>query len=373
MDEIKQWWRNKWWLQEEYTRLYKERVAPEEVDRAVGRVINVFDGQWQRENPMHPALLSLLPQGTLPLHFLYSLAKDLEILEDCLRLKRVVGDLRAPSNYESALLEVRISAQLKRSGHQVEFRPPLPNGKESDFVASFQEQQVYFEIKRMEESQSQQALNYLSQYVHFAVCDLVRDSRHAGLAGQGFRVGLNPGLADLLGVGLEGDKSMVESIVQRIVTEIVGRAEREQSLDFEIPSVAKILVGDLDELGRTTDCPTATSQAELKRFLRGHFVDAIAQLHPAHAGLIVVQTPGHLEQGITEMVVCGRLSHLGPKGDHVSAVILFPTYNPLPTTWALFKPFAVTNGDAKFPAHSIRAFADLQPLLKAKISIPEPE
>lgn len=373
INDGKEWWREKWWMNDEYARLYAERISPQEVDRVIAYVVNIFDARWQREAAPHPVFLHLLAQGTLPLQFLYGLGKDIETVGGCLRVGHVFNDLRHPVAYGSALLELQTAATLKRAGHDIEFRPSLPNGKESDFAAASRGQDVYFEIKRMKETQSQQAMSNLALRVHFAFEELVRDSSHPAFSGKCFHVELDPGLTDLLGTGSEADPAIIGSVVQRIVQETLARVERDQQVEFYIHSLASVSITPQKEARSATNFPTPTTHSELKRFLRGHFLEAIEQLHPEHAGIVVVQTPAHLEQGITTSVVDGLLTSIGQRAVHVSAVVFFPTYNSMPSIWALFRPFAVTNSRAKFPPDSLKAFQDLQPMLQVNVSVPSEE
>ena len=42
----------------------------------------------------------------------------------------------------------------------------------------------------------------------------------------------------------------------------------------------------------------------------------------------------------------------------------------MPMTWALFRPFAVLNDQAKFQARDVQAFINLAPLLTADVALP---
>jgi hypothetical protein len=65
-------------MNEEYARLYTDRLTAVEADRGIGYVVSIFEAQWQRETPPLPIFLSLLTQGTMALQFLYGLGKDIE-------------------------------------------------------------------------------------------------------------------------------------------------------------------------------------------------------------------------------------------------------------------------------------------------------
>jgi len=152
----------------------------------------------------------------------------------------------------------------KRRGHAVELRPTLPNGKQSDLVAIFEEQHVYFEIKRLRESDTQLALNRLNAVVFDALSDLTRDSRYPTLTGQDFKVELDTGLADLLGMGPDRDTAIIDGIRGKIVDGILSSVKQGQQVDFVIPAVAKVVMGSISEQERGVTSPGASFQAELQ-------------------------------------------------------------------------------------------------------------
>lgn len=363
-DSSPEWWREKWWLQDQYASAYRDRRNAEEVDRAISRLAEVFDGEWERKTPRHQMHYWLACTGLLPLQFLFGFGNDLLAVEGSRRLPSLIEDLRRASEFESARFELEIAAHLKRCGHDIEFRSRVPNGKESDFVARFEVQQVFFEIKRLRESQTQLALNALVQSISFSVSDLTRHSSHPAIKDRGYKVDLDPSLVNLLGSGPGSDMNVIEGITNEILGAITKRAEHDQPLDFVISSIARIFVGDAERQESSVTCPMVTSQAELRRLVGGRLQSAIEQLHPEHAGLIVVQTPGGLELEVTEVVLRGLLASLGARASHLSAVVFFPVYYSMPTVWSLFRPFAVTNRGARFPLDGLRAFEDLKRLLQ---------
>jgi hypothetical protein len=149
------------------------------------------------------------------------------------------------------------------------------------------------------------------------------------------------------------------------VNEISTRAEKEQI--FEIPSLANVkVVTQRTESG--ANWPMSSCQNELKRFLRAHLQNAVSQLPAISPGLVVVQSPGQLDEGLTGRIINGWLRE--SNATHVSAVVFLPVYNPMPMTWALFKPFAVLNEQANCRADEVRAFMDLAPLLTADVALP---
>lgn len=369
--ELQYWAKDKWWLQDEYSRLFAYHgVSQQEVEDCISRVMQVFTPEWQQAmaTAPHPAFLALLPQGILPLQYLFNLGRNLRTVAVCLRVQEMIRELRLPASYESAYLELQIAAHLKEKGHEVEFRPRLANGKESDLLVVYGCQRTHFEIKRMETSQHQKALDALGNEVWFAVDVVGFASQYPHLAGKGFLIDLHQSLSDLL-TGPDNDRSTIRSIVQTIVTEIGKHSENEQ--EFEIPSIATVVVME----GRVEGCginwPMASCQEELKRFIRTHLQNAIAQLPPDHPGLIVAQMSGLLDEELTTTIIHGWLKD--SDAAHVSAVVFLPVYNPMPTPWALFKPFVVLNSQARFPANDLRAFADFAPVIDREITIPTAE
>ena len=220
----------------------------------------------------------------------------------------------------------------------------------------------------MQPSRRQQAMDALGREVGFIVSDIESDSRYPHLAGKLFYVELDPSVADLLSGEFDSDSSTIRSIVTNIHREIVNRAGTQKI--FEIPLLAKVdVVTERTKSG--VNWPMASCQEELKRFLRAHLQNAIKQLDPDYPGVIVVQMPGALNEELTTRIIIGWLKE--SSATHVSAVLFLPVYNSIPMTWALFKPFAVVNDEAKFPAPDLQVFRDLAPLIRNEVAIPSAE
>lgn len=362
-DQELQWWQDKWWLQEEYTQFYSEKLSPEIVDQAIMRVAAVFDLNWRHRTARHPVYLSLLAKGLMPLEALYSLGSDLLCVDGSLRLPTVVDDLRNPGNYESTRLELEIAAHLKRVAHSIEFRPSVPGGREADFIATHGAQATYFEIKRFRASEHQASLQWLAQSVSFSLTDII--SRHPSLAERNIEVALDHGLCDLLGMGPEVDAKVIDVITGQIIRGIEERAEQGEPCSFEIPSFAVVELGPPGKPGLAVNYPAPTSLTELRRILRKPLTDAIEQLHPDRPGIIVVQTPGQLDEELTRSVVSGLLTHRGVGARHVSAVIFLPEFYSVPKIWSVFNPFSVCNPSATFPAEHLQAYKHMEDLLRA--------
>jgi hypothetical protein len=363
-------WRDRWWLKHKYTRLYSEKISPAEVDRAMGRVFGVFNLDWKDRTPQHPIYGSLLAEGLLPLQNLLSLGQALLELDNAPRLGLPIDDLKQPTSYESTRLEIQFAAWLKKLGHRIEFRPPLPNGKVSDFVAHLGDQHVYFEIKRLQKPQSELSLDELSQLLQSSILNLIETSSHPDVKGKGYNVEVDEGLVNLLGINSDADRAIIEGIGQQILNEISDRANKGQPLDFVIPSIARVEIGNLGDRKSGISWPMLSSHAELKRIVRGHFVDSIEQLHPKHPGMVVIGISGEVDPEMTRVVLEALLARLGPKATHVSAVIFFPVMYSIPEPWALFAPFVVHNRFAKTSASDLRALEDLKPLLNVRLQTP---
>src|SRR5258708_6046685 len=171
------WAKDKWWLTEEYSRVWTYHgITQQDVEDRINRVIEVFNPEWQQCTPPHPVLYNLLAQGLLPFQFLFSLGGNLRSVAECLRIKHVIEDLRLRDNFESALLELALAAHLKDKGHKIEFRPSLDTAKKADFAATNSEQKVFFEIKRLRLSNRQQAMDALGREVGFVASDMEYDS-----------------------------------------------------------------------------------------------------------------------------------------------------------------------------------------------------
>jgi hypothetical protein len=364
------WAVDQWWLTEEYAQVYREKISLDEMDRAIRRVADVFTKKWQDVTPQHPVYYWLLSKGLVPLDFLYVLGKNLIALEECLRLPSVVRDLRHPGDYESAMLEVGIAAHLRRAGHQIEFRPKLPNGKSSDFVADSKGQQAYFEVKRLRESDRQLAIGDLGNLIASELMDLTSSPIRPRIQGKHYEVVIDAAVFYSLGKGCETDHQIIQTVRECIAQEVVRRLDTNLPLQFVIPSVATVKISDSPMEGSSVMCPMASSEAELDRLLKGHFGNAIEQLHPGHAGIIIVQTPAELESEMSETVINDLLLQLGRQVSHISAVLILPVYNWMPQTWSLFRPFLVANCAASIPPANLAVFPELREFLEISVKTP---
>ena len=113
------------------------------------------------------------------------------------------------------------------------------------------------------------------------------------------------------------------------------------------------------------------ASSELRRVLRSHLNEAISQLHLDFPGIIVIQSPGDLEESLSRLIVTSMLSSMGSRAGHVSAVIFLPVTYWLPVRWAMFNGFAVVNTKATIQATELDAFRELsEHLLTDKVATP---
>ncbi|MBI4463819.1 MAG: hypothetical protein HY647_03845 [Acidobacteria bacterium] len=260
---------------------------------------------------------------------------------------------------------MELAAHLKRKGHTIEFRPQLPNGKESDFVARCEGQDVYFELKRMQASQKQLAADNLVYSVAMAMRRLTESSQSPQIKHRGYRIELAD-FSDGLGRGRESDESLISGIVQSIVRETRRRAEVGLPLDFVIPNVATVRIGDTGKESSGVTGFSASADHEMKRILRGHFLDALQQIHSKHPGIVVVQTPALLHRHNVEATLLDLLNGAELDAANLSSAIFLPVYHSIPEPWSIFHSFPVVNPKAKFPAMALKAFHDLREIYEAE-------
>jgi hypothetical protein len=159
MDEF--WCANKWWLKEEYTRVWLERVTASEMGSYVDEVARVFNEAWCRTTNPHPAEYWLECQGLMPLDWLCGIGRDLASVRDSQGFRALVHDLRDPGKYESALLGLTVAAALAMAGHAVAFEPPVESGRRADVLSTYADERVFIEIKVLRESESTGAMSHL--------------------------------------------------------------------------------------------------------------------------------------------------------------------------------------------------------------------
>jgi hypothetical protein len=102
--------------------------------------------------------------------------------------------------------------------------------------------------------------------------------------------------------------------------------------------------------------PSLNPQDELKRSLTKHFKNPGAQLHPDHAGLLIIESSSILEPSATRNQVEPLLCALGDEASQLSAAIFIPVYTSPPVRYGLFQAFPVLNPETRFPAHDLHPF-----------------
>jgi hypothetical protein len=194
------WWRSRWWAEDQYVHAIEGKISLADVDAKIERVARIFDASWGVRTGFHPVHYWLLSRGLEPLQFLIGLGSDLEKVAGSPGLNSLIRCLREPREFESTLLELSLGAILAASDHAIEFRPRLPNGKEADFSACKNSNSVFFEVKKMRESEAQAAASNFSSRLGFALTDLARPP-DGPIAGFRYNVELSPALTTIFGAG----------------------------------------------------------------------------------------------------------------------------------------------------------------------------
>ena len=353
-----QWYGEKWWHEEQYRRILAPQLTPDRVDRAVACVADVFNTKWSERNEPHPAWMFLLPRGTLPLASLLELGLDLLTMAGSCRLRSVVHDLRQASHYLSTRLELSLAALLKRDGHDVEFRPPLPNGKAADLVADAADQRVFLEVKRLSESEVRISTQRLSFATIAAISDLQRSEPWSKFPQVGYDIELTDQVSGLFGAGTETDQATIGGLVNAIVSEVkTCFARNVPPFDFEVARLARIRIGP--EAKCSVGGPTLNPVDDLKRIIMKHLRNAGAQLHPSHPGLLLFQTGSVLDAEMSRRTSEKLLQRQQENTRQVSAAIFLPVYSSFPIRASLFRAFAVFNPSAQVHAQKLTAYRTL--------------
>lgn len=352
-----QWYGEKWWQEEQY-RGYLPNITPERVDAAIARVAELFGPKLSPDAQPHPAWMFLGPRGTLPLECLVELGSDLLDVEGCLRLPSIIRDLLVPSHFEGTRLELMLAAVLQRKDFCVEFRPELPSGKRSDLRVENGEQTVFFEVKRLSASETQESVSHLSTSLIFAVGEILQTKNPwPDMAGIGYEIELSDAINNLLGTGLESDGATIQGIVAQVGTELNARIlSQVPPIIYDVAGVVRVRIGP--NIRNCLSGPTLSPIADLKRALTKFLRNVGEQLHPDYPGILVCQTGSVLDASITRLCVAPLLANQGTSR-HASAVIFLPVYTSLPERFPIFPPFALPNPAATFPARDLSAYQAL--------------
>jgi hypothetical protein len=359
MDELRmelvEWRQEQWWLTDEYIRVYEGRIPKEQINSAIDAVARVFNKKWAMSVDAHPVCFYLLSKGTDPLQFLISLGRNILAVQESKGFGRVQKDLRDSGSYASARLELSLGALLRDAGQEIEFRPKLANGRESDIVARSNGQEVFVEVKILRESQVTEALSEFTTWLGRIVDESAR-SLGSPIAEMHYEVDLEIGLADTFGAGLKADLRFVNGFAEQTRTQILDNMRR-GNFDFFIHDLGSFAFRPKEMLPNSTIIHRPVSpNVELFRILRSRFHGAIEQLPQDHPGLLVFRTAGNLEEDRARSVIEGFLREEAGGASHISAVIIFPVFYSLPSRWSPFDGFAVENPSARFPASSLQAF-----------------
>jgi hypothetical protein len=304
--------------------------------------------------PRASALMS-----TVAFNWLFNLGSNLIALENVLRLPSAADDLKEPTNFESARLELEIAAILRRDGYRIELHPPLPNKKNADILAA-SDRQVYIEVKCISESASEVSIFRLFHFLTMALSDLFVSWPDPSLGTRIYNIEVAEDIIELLGANDAVDAATHHTVIGSIIDGIKTHLDHECCAAFVLPRIATVKI-----FPRTGDYasgiggPPINPQSELKRIARGPLQVAIQQLHPDYPGIVVLQTHGLIDQPVTEMVVGQMLRLLGEAAVHVSAVLFLPVYSAIPVRMSMFPAFWVVNESARVPATELGVFQAL--------------
>ena len=151
---------SRWWSQKQYT----ERYPITESDSALGSLFEVFDADWlkkvlnewaNRRRLRHPLVDHLVHTGLLPLVTLVELGRDLQVTRCLKNFDHIVKELRNPSKFIAAWLELEIAAHCVRMGYLIELYPKI-RGKTPDLKLRLNDEDVLVEVKELHPSNAEQ-------------------------------------------------------------------------------------------------------------------------------------------------------------------------------------------------------------------------
>lgn len=141
-----------WWMNQTYWGPF--RRTANDVRRAFGALFSVFDPQWQSSHrSQHHRLHDLLDVPSIPnFSKLFSLGQDALDTQHCPGFSSVRNNLRSPSEFFSARLELEVGARFARANKQPEFHSKLPKGRKPDLRVGLGSDTLYVEVKMLEDS-----------------------------------------------------------------------------------------------------------------------------------------------------------------------------------------------------------------------------
>jgi len=251
-----------------------------------------------------------------------------------------------------------IAALMREEGYGVRLYPKLPNGKSSDLAAQCGEEEVYFEVKILRESDIDELLCDFRDWLGRTVDEL---AVQAGIpsAGKNYLISLEPSLADFFAASSRANPGFHIGFATEIRDVILGHL-RNGDQDFHISNVGAFCfrASDILEHSTVTHYPVS-AKVELNRILRGRLHGIAQQLPPDRPGIVVFRTPGDLDPSASHHAIQELLESMGPDGAHVSAVIILPVTHSFPQRWSRFHGFAVLNPRAGTPATSLKVYGTL--------------
>jgi len=145
--------RLRWWTEGQYAKRY----SVEESDKALEDLFDVFNESWlkdilqgwvdRRKHP-HPLLDSLVARGLYHLVIIVELGKDLQIVRHLKNFDLLVRELRDPSKFIAAWLELELASHCVRTGYSVELYPKI-RGKVPDLRPFIDREDLLVEIKEV--------------------------------------------------------------------------------------------------------------------------------------------------------------------------------------------------------------------------------
>jgi hypothetical protein len=350
------WHVEKWWHEEQYRDFLRD-IPLEVVDSSVARVAQVFNSKWMAKRDPHPAWMFLGARGTLPLECLVELGTDLLAAEGALRLPTVVGDLRAASHFRSASIELKLAAIFCRLGYEVEFRPPLPNGKEADLCVTDKNSHVFFEVKTLSQSDVELSTSELSMAILMAVGEFLRNQELPETRALGYEIRLSDGVSDLMGAGQEPDRATIHGLTSGVIAELAAHFGRnELAFVYEVAGLVQVRIGP--NLRSSLSGPKINRVADVKRAVMKFLRRAGEQLHRDHPGIVVCHTGSVLDSAVTRVCIEPLLG-VQASARHVSAAVFLPVYTSRPERVPFFPPFAVFNPSATFQARDLDVYKTL--------------
>jgi hypothetical protein len=353
------WFGEKWWHEDQYRDVLRGDPTLDEIDRAVERLVEVFDEEWSSECHGHPAAPWLLSKGTGPLEFQYELGADLLEMDGALRIRSVIHGLKQPSEFGGVRFELGMAALLKRNGFAVEFRPPAPGGRAADLAVAKGLEEVFFELKRLDETRIQAAVQRLTEDVMFATSDIMSE-RFAGTNAPKCAIELLPDALGMLSGDPESDAIVTRTYKNIISEEIIRHCGESLPIEFCIPSVADIRIGAAQDQFSGIGHPMLPPEVELKRIMRGCLKEALDQLSGFSPGIVVIQTGAILNPSVATSVIATWLTRADRDLSYVSAIIFLPAIPPSGGKVWLFPAFAVLNPKARYPAAALQSYICLR-------------